>query len=102
MQGYDYIINAILAAGIAIIISIAMGPFMIPFLSRLKVGQSIREDGPQRHLKKAGTPTMGGIIIITAVMVSSFIMAGASVEVLLAVLVMLAFGGIGLCPWPGQ
>jgi phospho-N-acetylmuramoyl-pentapeptide-transferase len=95
MQGYDYIINAILAAGIAIIISIAMGPFMIPFLSRLKVGQSIREDGPQRHLKKAGTPTMGGIIIITAVMVSSFIMAGASVEVLLAVLVMLAFGGIG-------
>ncbi|NLO20532.1 MAG: phospho-N-acetylmuramoyl-pentapeptide-transferase [Syntrophomonadaceae bacterium] len=95
MQGYDYIINAILAAGIAILISIAMGPFMIPFLSRLKVGQSIREDGPKGHLKKAGTPTMGGIIIITAVMVSSFIMAGASVEVLLAVLVMLAFGGIG-------
>ena len=85
MQGYDYIINAILAAGIAILISIAMGPFMIPFLSRLKVGQSIREDGPKGHLKKAGTPTMGGIIIITAVMVSSFIMAGASVEVLLAV-----------------
>jgi phospho-N-acetylmuramoyl-pentapeptide-transferase len=95
MQGYEFILNALLAAGISILIAVAMGPFMIPFLSRLKVGQNIREDGPQRHLKKAGTPTMGGIIIITAVMVSSFIMAGASVEVLLAVLVMLAFGGIG-------
>ncbi len=95
MQGYEFIFNTILAAGISILISLAMGPFMIPFLSRLKVGQNIREDGPKRHLKKAGTPTMGGIIIITAVMVASFIMAGASVEVLVAVLVMLAFGGIG-------
>ncbi|KUG03560.1 phospho-n-acetylmuramoyl-pentapeptide-transferas e [hydrocarbon metagenome] len=95
MQGYDFIINTILAAGISILICIAMGPFMIPFLSRLKVGQNIREDGPKGHLKKAGTPTMGGIIIITAVMAASFIMAGASVEVLVAVLVMLAFGGIG-------
>jgi phospho-N-acetylmuramoyl-pentapeptide-transferase len=95
MQGYNFIINTLLAGGIAFIIALAMGPFMIPFLTRLKVGQNIREDGPKRHLKKAGTPTMGGIIIITAVMVASFIMAGASVEVLLAVLIMLAFGGIG-------
>ncbi len=95
MQGYEFIFNTILAAGISILISIAMGPFMIPFLTRLKVGQNIREDGPQGHLKKAGTPTMGGIILITAVMAASFIMAGASVEVLVAVLVMLAFGGIG-------
>lgn len=92
---HDYIINTLLAAGVAVLISLAMGPFMIPFLTRLKVGQNIREDGPRAHLVKAGTPTMGGIIIITAIMVSSFIFAGSSKEVLTAVLVMLAFGGIG-------
>lgn len=92
---HEYIINSFLAAGVAILISLAMGPFMIPFLTRLKVGQNIREDGPQAHLAKAGTPTMGGIIIITAIMVASFIFAGGSKEVLTAVLVMLAFGGVG-------
>lgn len=92
---HDFIINGLLAAGIAILVSIAMGPFMIPFLTRLKVGQNIRDDGPKRHLSKAGTPTMGGIIIITAVMVASFIMAGSSQQVLVAVLVMLAVGAIG-------
>ncbi|MEA4925615.1 MAG: phospho-N-acetylmuramoyl-pentapeptide-transferase [Syntrophomonadaceae bacterium] len=92
---HEYIVNTLLTAGVAVLISLAMGPFMIPFLTRLKVGQSIREDGPQAHLIKAGTPTMGGIIIITAIMVSSFIFAGGSKEVLTAVLVMLAFGGIG-------
>ncbi|MGI5920163.1 MAG: phospho-N-acetylmuramoyl-pentapeptide-transferase [Syntrophomonadaceae bacterium] len=93
MKGY--IINTLLATGIALSIAIAMGPIMIPFLKRLKVGQNIREEGPKAHLVKAGTPTMGGIIIITAVMVASFVMAGASTEVLTAVLIMLAFGGIG-------
>lgn len=91
----SYIIYAIFAAAAAILICIAMGPFMIPFLTRLKVGQNIREEGPQSHLVKAGTPTMGGIIIITAVMVASFLFAGKSERVLTAVLVMLAFGGIG-------
>lgn len=93
MQGY---INAILiTALLAGLICIILGPFMIPYLTRLKVGQNIREDGPQRHLIKAGTPTMGGILIITAVMVMVFIMAGSSEEALATVLVMLAFGGIG-------
>ncbi|NLN87065.1 MAG: phospho-N-acetylmuramoyl-pentapeptide-transferase [Syntrophomonadaceae bacterium] len=92
---HDYIINSGIAVVIATVISLAMGPFMIPFLRRLKVGQSIREDGPQNHLVKAGTPTMGGIIIITAVMVTSFLFAGSSREVLSAVLITLCFGGIG-------
>lgn len=92
---HEYVVNALIAAGIAILVAIAMGPFMIPFLTRLKVGQNIREEGPQSHFVKAGTPTMGGIIIITAVMVASFIMAGKSRQVLTVVLVMLAFGGIG-------
>ena len=92
---HDYIINSGIAVVVATVISLAMGPFMIPFLRRLKVGQSIREDGPQNHLVKAGTPTMGGIIIITAVMVTSFLFAGSSREVLSAVLITLCFGGIG-------
>jgi len=92
---HEYIVNALLAAGIAILVSIAMGPFMIPFLTRLKVGQNIREDGPERHLTKAGTPTMGGIIMITAIMVACFLMAGSSKQVLCSVLVMLAVGAIG-------
>ncbi|MBC7076036.1 MAG: phospho-N-acetylmuramoyl-pentapeptide-transferase, partial [Syntrophomonadaceae bacterium] len=90
-----YILNTLLAAATASIISIIMGPFIIPFLSRLKLGQNIREEGPQSHYLKAGTPTMGGTIIITAVMFSSFLIAGTSEEVLIAVLVTLAFGGIG-------
>lgn len=92
---HEYVINALIAAGIAILVSLAMGPFMIPFLTRLKVGQSIREEGPKTHFVKAGTPTMGGIIMITAVMVASFIMAGKSKQVLTVVLIMLACGGIG-------
>lgn len=92
---HEYIVNALLAAGAALLISIAMGPVIIPFLMRLKVGQNIREEGPKRHFAKAGTPTMGGLIIITSIMVSSFIFAGSSVTVLAVVLVMLSFGGIG-------
>ncbi len=92
---HDYIISAGWAAAVAIVIALSMGPFMIPFLRRLKVGQSIREEGPRNHYAKAGTPTMGGIIIITAVMVASFLFAGSSREVLTAVLITLCFGGIG-------
>ncbi|HWP98551.1 MAG TPA: phospho-N-acetylmuramoyl-pentapeptide-transferase [Syntrophomonadaceae bacterium] len=90
-----YVTNTLMAAGIAILVTMAMGPFMIPFLTRLKVGQSIREEGPRGHYAKAGTPTMGGVMIITAIMVASFITAGASAEVLTAVLVALACGAIG-------
>ena len=67
---------------------------MIPF-EQTESGAEHQGRWTSEAFEKAGTPTMGGIIIITAVMVSSFIMAEASVEVLLAVLVMLAFGGIG-------
>lgn len=91
----EVLIKSLLAGLIAITTIIILAPFMIPFLTRLKVGQNIRDDGPQRHLAKAGTPTMGGILIITAVMVASFIMAGTSAYALSAVFIMLAFGAIG-------
>ncbi len=92
---HDYFVNALIAVGIAFLVCVAMGPFMIPFLHKLKVGQNIRDDGPRTHLSKAGTPTMGGVIIVTAVMVASFLMAGASKQVLVSVLIMMAVGFIG-------
>lgn len=56
---------------IAFTISLVFGPVVIPFLRRLKVGQTVRDDGPQTHLKKTGTPTMGGILILFAIVVTS-------------------------------
>ena len=56
---------------IAFGISVVLCPIVIPFLRKLKFGQFVRDDGPQSHLKKAGTPTMGGIIILAAVIVDS-------------------------------
>ena len=49
---------------IAFALTAAMGPFVIPYLRKLKVGQTVRDDGPESHLKKNGTPTMGGIMIV--------------------------------------
>jgi len=83
------------AAGLALVICLVMGPVVIPFLARLKARQSIREDGPRRHLAKAGTPTMGGIMIITAILFSSLLVAGDSLEVVACVLVTVAFGAVG-------
>ncbi|MBO8159319.1 phospho-N-acetylmuramoyl-pentapeptide-transferase [Thermosyntropha sp.] len=91
----QYVVSSLLAGLIAVITVLLMGPFMIPFLTRLKAGQSIREEGPKSHYVKAGTPTMGGIMIVTAVMVAIFFMAGDSVEAWGAMFVMLAFGGVG-------
>jgi len=92
---YDYLLKPFLAAGVALLIAILTGPVFIPFLAKLKVGQNIREEGPQSHYKKAGTPTMGGIIIITAVYVAVLIFASGELEAWLAALVMLFFGLIG-------
>jgi len=92
---YPAIINAVLAAGTAVIISVLLGPVIIPWLTRLKVGQSIREEGPHGHYAKAGTPTMGGIIIVSAVTATSLLWAGGSPEVIIAGLTMLAFGAVG-------
>ena len=62
--------TAVLPALLAFGISAALGPVVIPFLRRLKMRQTEREDGVQSHLKKAGTPTMGGIIILAAMLIS--------------------------------
>lgn len=63
--------TVILPVIISFAISALLGPVVIPFLRRLKVGQTVRNEGPKEHLKKNGTPTMGGILIMAAVIVTS-------------------------------
>ena len=60
--------ETILAVIIAFAISALLCPIIIPFLHKLKFGQQVRDDGPQSHLKKQGTPTMGGLIILAAIL----------------------------------
>lgn len=63
----------LMTIAIAFLIIVLLSPLFIPFLRRLKFGQSIREDGPQSHLKKTGTPTMGGIMIVISIVITSLI-----------------------------
>lgn len=67
--------RAILAALSALAISLVIGPWMIARLSRYQIGQVIREEGPQTHFKKAGTPTMGGLLILVAILASTLLWA---------------------------
>lgn len=86
-----YVMPVILSFGI----SVLMGPIMIPFLKRLKVGQTVREDGPQTHLKKNGTPTMGGILILIAIVATTLIYAGDYPQVIPILFLTLGFGLVG-------
>ncbi len=83
------------ASGMAFIIALVAGPLVIPVLRRLKFGQSIRHDGPERHYAKAGTPTMGGIIILIAFVVPVVMYSGTNNEIWLALFVTLGHGLIG-------
>ena len=68
-------LRAILAAVSALAISLLVGPWMIERLARGQIGQVVRDDGPQTHLKKAGTPTMGGLLILVAIIASTLLWA---------------------------
>jgi len=88
--------RAILGALTALILSFVIGPRMIRILSVKQVGQPVREDGPESHLPKAGTPTMGGALILTAIMVSTVLWADLENTFVWVVLfVTLSFGVIG-------
>lgn len=81
------------------LITVLLSPIFIPFLRRLKFGQSIRVEGPKSHQKKSGTPTMGGLVILLSVTLATLIMtykfSEPSVEVYLLLFVMLGFGLLG-------
>ena len=80
---------------IAFVISLALGPVIIPWLRRLKMGQTERVDGVQSHLKKAGTPTMGGVIFLIAVAVTSLFYVKDYPKIIPVLFLTLAFGIIG-------
>jgi phospho-N-acetylmuramoyl-pentapeptide-transferase len=88
--------RAILGALTSLLISFIIGPIMIRKLSRNKIGQSIRELGPQSHFEKAGTPTMGGTLILIAIAVSTLLWADLSNRYIWVILlVTLGYGLIG-------
>lgn len=76
-------------------ISVILCPIVIPFLKRLKFGQYVREEGPKEHLKKSGTPTMGGLIILASVVVTSLVFIGKYPNVIPVLFMTLGFGLIG-------
>ncbi|HZK84702.1 MAG TPA: phospho-N-acetylmuramoyl-pentapeptide-transferase [Desulfosporosinus sp.] len=87
----------VMAVGLALLITLVLGPFLIPVLRILKFGQTIRDDGPKRHLKKAGTPTMGGIIFLISIILSALVVAEqpTSLEMVTMVGITLGYGFIG-------
>ncbi|MHB9097276.1 MAG: phospho-N-acetylmuramoyl-pentapeptide-transferase [Syntrophales bacterium] len=88
--------RTIYAAITALVICFVIGPWLIKKLQALQIGQTIREDGPDSHLAKKGTPTMGGILLIFAVTISTLLWANLTVGYIwLVVMVMLGFGLIG-------
>jgi phospho-N-acetylmuramoyl-pentapeptide-transferase len=90
-------LRTIMAVLTALLISFLVGPPMIRRLSQYKIGQTVRNDGPQSHLSKAGTPTMGGALILVAVAVTTLLWSDLSNRHMWIVLsTTLAFGGIGL------
>ncbi|MBA2079347.1 MAG: phospho-N-acetylmuramoyl-pentapeptide-transferase [Rhodanobacter sp. 68-29] len=94
---FQYItFRTIMAALTALAVSLLLGPALIRKLAALKAGQVVRSDGPQTHLSKAGTPTMGGVMILLAVTVATLLWADLHSRYVWVVLaVMLAFGVIG-------
>ena len=85
------IVAAAVAAGFVLI----TGPFFIPWLHKLKFGQSIREEGPQSHQAKSGTPTMGGIMIILGIVIGTLAAAPWNAEILLALFITLGHFALG-------
>lgn len=79
----------------AFAISVLLSPFVIPFLRKLKVGQTERTEGVQSHLKKAGTPTMGGLIILISILITSLLFIGRYPRIIPILFLTLGFGIIG-------
>ena len=87
--------ETILAVIIAFVVSAVLCPIVIPFLHRLKFGQQVRDDGPQTHLKKQGTPTMGGVMFLAAFTAVSLLFRKEGAEVVPVLFLTLGFGLIG-------
>ena len=92
MENIFYPGAAIVLAAVLVLLA---GPRMIPELHKLKFGQSIREEGPKSHQAKSGTPTMGGIMIILSIAITSMVLGKLSLELVLALIIMLGHFVLG-------
>lgn len=94
---FEYItLRAVLACATALLIGLAAGPYVIRRLAELKIGQAVRQYGPQTHLSKTGTPTMGGALILISIGISTLLWADWSNRFVWVVLIVtLGFGWIG-------
>src|SRR5258706_2025038 len=94
---FNYItLRAVLACLTALAISLILGPYVIRKLTAYKIGQAVRDDGPRSHLTKAGTPTMGGALILVSIVVTTLLWGDLRNRLVWVVLlVTLAFGIVG-------
>jgi len=89
-------LRAILSTLTALLIAVIIGPKMIRWLQRMQIGQTIRDDGPESHLAKSGTPTMGGLLILAAILFSVLLWADLNNRyVWVTLFVLVSFGAIG-------
>jgi phospho-N-acetylmuramoyl-pentapeptide-transferase len=88
--------SVVLAAAIAFLVTVALGATFIEFLQTRKFGQFVREDGPETHLIKAGTPTMGGVVMLLGLVAALVVVARLNVATLATLLIVSAVAGIGL------
>jgi phospho-N-acetylmuramoyl-pentapeptide-transferase len=88
-------LKSLLPLAIAFVISAAAGPIAIPLLRRVKAGQVVRENGPQSHLGKTGTPTMGGIFFLAAIVVTSLFYVRDYPRIVPILVAILGFGAVG-------
>lgn len=86
---------ALVAVAISFLLSAVICPILIPFLRKLKFGQNIREEGPQAHLKKAGTPTMGGIAFLAGIVITSLFFVKDYTNIIPILFVTVGFGCVG-------
>ena len=88
--------RAIISTLTALFISLYFGPKLIRYLQKMQIGQTIRADGPESHLSKSGTPTMGGILILASIVISVLLWADLSnIYVWVVLFVVVSFGAIG-------
>lgn len=92
MLGFRYLAITSL---IAMVMVMVMGPFLIPVLHNMKFGQTVRDDGPQSHLAKNGTPTMGGIMLVIAILLTTLFRTNLNSDTFVALICMIGFGFVG-------
>jgi len=89
-------LRAILATLTSLLMAIVIGPKMIKWLQQLQIGQTVRDDGPQTHLQKMGTPTMGGVLILAAIITSVILWADLSNKyVWVTLTILIGYGVVG-------